>query len=178
MIIHICGAPGSGKTTLGKKLNEIKKRNVIVFDLDEVFDEFMSNHRFNSSAYQKFLNNLIKKHTQKHIIIVGLNMDKGHTSKLYNLHADYDIYIDINEMVLLERLFYREVKQINKHKKMIWQDYLKDPNEISLRLAHNVNINALKKETRRFDKIYTNTSYQLMTIGAIKKLLRKLELII
>lgn len=121
--------------------------------MDEVFDEFMSSHRFNSSAYQKFLNNLIKKHISKHIIFVGLNMDKGHTSKLYNLHADYDIYIDIDEMVLFERLFYREVRQINRHKKMIRQDYLRDPNRMSRRLAHNVNINALKKETKlQFDK--------------------------
>jgi len=178
MIIHISGAPGSGKTTLGKKLIELKKRNVMIFDLDDIFDEFVSSHRFNSSSYQKFLNNLIKKHSNKHIIFVGLNMDKGHTSKLYNLHADYDIYIDIEEVILLERLFYREVRQINRHKKMIWQDYLRDPNKISLRLAHNVNINALKKETKRFDKIYTKAAYQWMTISAIKRLLRKLELII
>ena len=39
MIIHISGASGSGKTTIGIKLKKHYKTKVIVNDLDELRDE-------------------------------------------------------------------------------------------------------------------------------------------
>lgn len=179
MIIHISGAPGYGKTTFGVKINEIKNKNVKVFDLDDIFDNFMyeSNYRFNSNKYQKYVNNLISKNKNKHIIFVGLNMDKGHTNKLYNLSATHKFYIDIKINLLLERLFYREVQQIYTHRKNIWQDYLRDPNTTSLKLMHNININQLKNETKKFDKIYIKKGYHVLSTKLIKKFLKQNELI-
>jgi uridine kinase len=37
MIIHISGAPGSGKTTIELKLKKYYKTKVIVKDLDDLF---------------------------------------------------------------------------------------------------------------------------------------------
>ena len=63
MIIHISGAPGSGKTTLGLEINKLKNRNVKLFDLDNIFDDFMheNNYKFNSSKYQKYINKLVTR---------------------------------------------------------------------------------------------------------------------
>mgnify|MGYP003446726213 FL=1 len=179
MIIHITGAPGSGKTTLGKKLSKIKKNNVIILDTDTIFDDFMfeNKYKFSSVKYQKFLNNIIRKYKKKNIIFVGLNMDKGHTHKLYNLYSTHNIYVDIDLEVLLERLFYREVRQINANRKLIWRDYTNDPEGTCSKLVHNININELKKETKRFDIIYAKKGYQKMSIGDIKRFLRKIKLV-
>lgn len=41
LIIHISGALGSGKTTLGDKLKEQFKSKIVVKDLDNLRDEFI-----------------------------------------------------------------------------------------------------------------------------------------
>ena len=41
LIIHISGAQGSGKTTLGEKLKEIYGNEIYVKDLDDLFGEFL-----------------------------------------------------------------------------------------------------------------------------------------
>lgn len=43
-IIHISGAPGSGKTTLGLKLKKYYKNKVIVTDLDDLFKLYKNDH--------------------------------------------------------------------------------------------------------------------------------------
>ena len=78
---------------------------------------------------------------------------------------------------MLERLFYREVRQINANRKLIWRDYTNDPEGTCSKLVHNININELKKETKRFDIIYAKKGYQKMSIGDIKRFLRKIKLV-
>ena len=67
MIIHISGAPGSGKTTIGLKLKKYYKTKVIVKDLDDLFAEFMklNTNKFSSKNYQKFIDDFINKHNKK-----------------------------------------------------------------------------------------------------------------
>jgi uridine kinase len=43
IIIHISGASGSGKTTLGNKLKDKLGNKVIIKDLDDLRDEFITN---------------------------------------------------------------------------------------------------------------------------------------
>ena len=53
-IIHVSGAPGSGKTTLGNQLRENKK--IVVMDLDDLFSEFAkSDTKFDPKKYQKYI---------------------------------------------------------------------------------------------------------------------------
>ena len=49
MIIHISGFPGSGKTTLGNKLQQIFGKKVIVYDTDE----FIQHHNDNGKKLLK-----------------------------------------------------------------------------------------------------------------------------
>jgi adenylate kinase family enzyme len=181
IIVHISGAPGSGKTTLGKQLSKIKRSNVVIKDLDDLFDEFMEKikYRFDSKKYQKYIMSFLTKYSKqkKNIILVGLNQDKGHTNKLYNLNATHKFYIDIEPEVLLERLFYREIVQIYRHRKNIWKDYMKNPEITVSRLKHNIDISELEKENEKFDEVYERHEYDFLTISKIRSQLKKIKLI-
>lgn len=70
IIIHIAGSQGSGKSTLGNKLNDKYKDEIIVFDLDDLNMEYEKvKDKFNN--YQQYLNNIIKTNNSKiyHIYI-------------------------------------------------------------------------------------------------------------
>ena len=45
IIIHISGASGSGKTTLGNKLKETFGSKIIVKDLDDLFNEYVTKNK-------------------------------------------------------------------------------------------------------------------------------------
>lgn len=114
MIIHISGAPGSGKTTLGIKLKAYYKSKIIAKDLDDLFAEYMKpNTIFNSKKYQKFIYDFIKNITKpitKPVIFVGLNSDpisKG--SVFYDIKATHKFFIDLPIDINLQRHFIREL---------------------------------------------------------------------
>ena len=121
MIIHISGAPGSGKTTLGEKLQkhfQKYKSKIIVKDLDEIFIRYIKSKKsnratrkkWNSSKYQEYLNKLLLKYKSenKTIILVGLNKDMGHSNTLYNLNAEYKYYIKVPIKKHMEQIFIRK----------------------------------------------------------------------
>ena len=102
MIIHILGKPGSGKTTLGKRLSKLP--NTVVIDTDNIDDQnalkLMSKYDFktkkNIDEYftellkldQKHLNDFINKNKNKNIILTGflfgmtIDVDKGYYIKI------------------------------------------------------------------------------------------------
>ena len=88
MIIHISGAPGSGKTTIGLKLKKHYGTKVIVKDLDDLFAEFIKSNtkKFSSKKYQKFINDFINEHNDKSIIFVGLNSEYL-TNNFYKINS-------------------------------------------------------------------------------------------
>ena len=108
MIIHIAGAPGSGKTTIGQKLKKYYKTKVIVKDFDDLFAEFikLNTKKFSSKKYQNFIDDFINKHNNKSIIFVGLNREHL-TNKFYNINPDYKFYINLPVDINLKRHFLR-----------------------------------------------------------------------
>ena len=110
LIIHISGASGSGKTTLGNKLKEYFKSKIVVKDLDNLRDEHIKK-TYNTSKgwsidevkYQKFINEFIDKY-KKPIIFVGLNDNILGTKNIYyNVHSQYNFYIDIDDKIILKQ---------------------------------------------------------------------------
>ena len=110
LIIHISGASGSGKTTLGNKLKEHFKSKIVVKDLDNLRDEHIKK-TYNTSKgwsidevkYQKFINEFIDKQ-KKPIIFVGLNDNILGTKNIYyNVHSQYNFYIDIDDKIILKQ---------------------------------------------------------------------------
>ena len=122
MIIHISGPSGSGKTTLGNKLTKKFGSKIVVKDLDDLRDEFIKSYYgekrwtfINVREYQKYINNFIKKHNKKPIIFVGLNDNTlfGRNKELYyNVHSNYNFYIDIDDNVIIEQKCERVILKI------------------------------------------------------------------
>jgi len=135
MIIHISGAPGSGKTTLG---NIIKKKfkNVKVIDIDDVITKFMILKEKNSKTLNEFkkdyaqecqkyldkiITNTINNTKAKNIVFVGLNYPdpeiefKNRTIHLkpyvLDVRADHKFFIDIDPIIIAKRFFLRSIER-------------------------------------------------------------------
>ena len=111
LIIHISGASGSGKTTLGNKLKEHFKSKIVVKDLDDLRAEFIKIQygnkfnwkKFDSNLYQSFLDKYILSR-KKPLVLVGLNHMFWHNKELYyDVHSQYNYYIDIDDMLIVKQ---------------------------------------------------------------------------
>ena len=119
------------KTTLGNKLKKKFDNKIIVKDLDVLRDKFIKSYYgekrwtfINAREYQKYINDYIKKYNKKPIIFVGLNDNTifGRDKELYyNVHSDYNFYIDIDDNVIIEqkceRFILEFLPEILKHEK-------------------------------------------------------------
>ena len=145
LIIHISGASGSGKTTLGNKIKEQFKSKIVVKDLDDLRAEFIESpyekkftwEKFDSELYQAFLDKYILSQ-KKPLILVGLNHMFWHNKKLYyNVHSQYNYYIDIDDMLIVKQKCIRfltdELKDMVTKNKAIIRDITED-NEKFVRL--------------------------------------------
>jgi predicted ABC-type ATPase len=183
MIIHISGPPGSGKTTLGNKLQAILKNKIIIKDLDDLFNVFMKkNKKFKASSYQKYIDVFIAKNRNKCIIFVGLNKDHT-TNTFYNIHADHKFYIKLAIKTNVKRHFNRELNswlawmknrdhiilynQITKNEKSVVKDLTKS-------LKRTLEISKQQKFILSFNKIYSNKKYIFLSSDTIYKRVMKL----
>lgn len=139
LIIHISGASGAGKTTLGNKLKDDFGDQIVVKDLDDLRMEFVnffyggyknirkndklekeSNFKWNSEKYQEYIDEFINDQT-KPIVFVGLNHMFWFDKDLYyNLYANYKFYIDIDLDLIFEQACRRFINQYFVE----YQDYL------------------------------------------------------
>ena len=188
MIIHISGAPGSGKTTIGLKLKKHYKIKVIVKDLDDLFAEFMklNTTKFSSKKYQNFINDFINKHNNKSIIFVGLNSENI-TNIFYKINPAYKFYIDLPIDINLKRHFIREIDEWinwmqNRDKNILFDQLLNDENEVinglTKSLTRQLKISEQKKFITSFHSYYTSEDYQFLSstqiYNKIKSILKKI----
>ena len=173
MIIHISGAPGSGKTTIGLKLKKYYKTKVIVKDLDDLFAEFikLNAKKFSGKKYQCFINDFINKHNKKPIIFVGLNSEHL-TNKFYKLNSDYNFYINLLVDINLKRHFLREIDgwlnwMQNRNKNILFNQLLDNENEVINGLTNSftrtLKISEQKKFIMSFDAHYITENYQFLS---------------
>ena len=194
MIIHISGAPGSGKTTLGKKLQkhfQKYKSKIMVKDLDDIFMKYMESKKSNRAIrkkYQEYLNKLLLKYknTNKTIILVGLNKDMGHSNTFYNVYADYKFYIKIPIKKHMEQIFIRKGGvggaipgsymswlnwMQNRDPKILFNQLLENEKQVikdlTKSLSGNLSLSKMKKEILIFDKLYETKNYTFLTSDKI-----------
>jgi deoxyadenosine/deoxycytidine kinase len=103
MIIHISGASGSGKTTIGIKLQKRFKNKVVVKDLDDLRDEFIK-ETYDTSKRFTYITEYIST-INKPLIFVGLNQNNwGKDKKLYfKLQSEFNFYIDLDDETILKQ---------------------------------------------------------------------------
>lgn len=124
MIVHITGAPGSGKSIIGKWIQD--NYDIVVFDIDNLYHDFIAKKEKSNETIGQFkknigveLQNYIDKIIKKYddIIFVGLNYPDPRIQfrgrEIFvepfkvNLNADYNIYIDIRISQIVKQKFKR-----------------------------------------------------------------------
>lgn len=200
-IIHIAGASGSGKTYLGNKLEEKLGIKVIVKDLDDMREEYLlrkekMNISFENfeknyeSDYQKFIDIFIKNNN-KPIIFVGLNTyilgenfhfkntEGKYPNAIFNLHANYKYYIDIDPIVLLKQRFDREFINyidwfsdwIKSRKEILFDNLIMNEsearNDICAALTKIMNFSKIKDDIQKWDNFYHKQGYIFLSSDKI-----------
>lgn len=130
LIIHISGASGVGKTTLGNKLINKYGNKIVVKDIDHLRNDFIKEYYgyiefdiIDKDAYQQFIDNYIDK-INKPLIFVGLNnMPWWHKDLYYNMHSTYNFYINLNDEIMIKqkciRYLTEDLKEILKNEMAI-----------------------------------------------------------
>ena len=178
MIIHISGPSGSGKTTLGNKLKKKYGNKIVVKDLDDLRDEFIKSYYgvkrwtfINVREYQKYINDYIKNYSKKTIIFVGLNDNTrfGRNKELYyNIHSDYNFYIDIDDNVIIEQKCMRFINEelpniVKQERKDITENNEFFIKQIIKVFKNECSAKKTKKLNKKWAKDYKKMGYKFMS---------------
>jgi energy-coupling factor transporter ATP-binding protein EcfA2 len=184
VVIHICGPSGSGKTTLGNKLKNIFNNKIVVKDIDDLRTEFIikyyGNKRWttiNKKAYQQYINKYISSQT-KPLIFVGLNnMPWWHTNHYYNMHSDYNYYIELDDDTILKQKCSRLFKDLIMDEDAF--GYLINDNERFVRLRKlaiegECSKTKIIKMNEKWNNDYKKQNYTFASRESIFKIVSKL----
>ena len=116
IIIHISGFPGSGKTTLGEKIQKIFKNKVVVYDTDNFIQGYTEEGKkllkveqdiklgkktwkeheilWNQTIKNK-IEEFVKQHPNKVIVFVGSLDNFAPPNTIYKIKADYKYLLDV-----------------------------------------------------------------------------------
>lgn len=190
VIIHISGAPGAGKTFMGRKLKTLLPvaAKVVIRDLDDMFRDFCSSPAgtpFSPKKYQTYINQFIASHTNRPIIFVGLNKEHM-TDTMYNVAATHKYYIDAPTDVIIEQHFCREIAAWSKwlherDKHVLFGQLAADEKQVIQELMAGFNgvlrISKQRRFIKSFAAIYRKHQYEFLPyadiIKAVKAIIAK-----
>ena len=178
LIIHISGSQGAGKTTLGNKIKEKYNDMIYVKDLDDLYNEFTQQDKIND--YQEFINNFIRKNSDKPLIITGLSAEKckgemnDNDETFYKIDTKYKYLIKINKNDILKQRFFRQVSKLYDRKELFFTDWLKDNNKIQKKLFRFVDLEKWKSNNIVCNTIHKKHKYKSMNRNNIYKKVCKL----
>ena len=188
LIIHICGASGAGKTTLGNKLQEKYGNKIVVKDIDELRANFIKEHYGNKNwkiidkdAYQNYIDNYIDK-INKPLIFVGLNhMPWWHKNLYYNMHSTHNFFIQLDNPTIIKqkctRYLTEELTNITKDK-IAMNDMIHNSKKFISIITNNVkrecNAAEIIQYNNKWNKDYKKQGYKFMSRENIYKSVVKL----
>ena len=167
IIIHVAGTQGSGKSTIGNILLEEYTDKIHVCDLDDLHGDFLSQPQPQSKTYQKYINEYIRRHSDKPIIFVGLDAElclglMDNSDIYYNLYSKYNYYISSTENTLKQR-FFRQIDKLNTRKEYFFDEWMKNPDEIQDKLFRFVDLNKWKENNSKCDELYASRKYEFLS---------------
>lgn len=191
IIIHISGFPGSGKTTLGEKIQQIFK-NIIVYDTDGFIQHHTKEGKqlLKLEADKKFkeykilwkntiknkISEFISKYQNKIIVFVGSLDNFAPSNTIYNIKADYKFLLDIPLDELMKRYYLRisltEKNTTKKQSKNYW-------NKLSKGIYHISGSDDIIKDNIYYNKWHKDNNYVFLDdtqiINEITKLISKTD---
>jgi len=187
LIIHISGFPGSGKTTLGEKLEKMLGTKVIVYDTDgfiqhhnkagktllklekeEKWTEYSNTWK---NIMENKINDFIKQYNNKIIIFVGSLDNFAPPNTIYKIKADYKIMFDVPLHEIMKRyylrMYYTDQKMSKKEAHHYW-----------INLSRGIyNISSSKEIIKNYNKYiqwHKNNGYEFMSDDEIVSMINKL----
>lgn len=202
MIIHLVGAPGSGKTTLAKELED-EMFNWSIYDLDDLNRSFVegnnlvpltrSNPQKVTKLYQKHLNEMVDsaRSSDENVLFVGINagvLGSPPGKNLVNLQADYHILLNVPEALNAQRWIQRDMPEVLDHFVSRLKEEVKEykrlqKSEVEVVKQYKKEFSDImrdfrpsqrKNDIRQFKKLYLKQKYKLMTPVAFKKFITTL----
>jgi adenylate kinase family enzyme len=180
LIIHISGASGAGKTTLGEKLSEEFSDKIIVKDLDRLRNEFLKEEYkdkkmdeikeiWNEGKYQQWIDNYIDKNKDKPIVLVGLNnIPWVNKFSYYNMHSQHNFYINLDFDTIFKQRCSRFMDDIFvKYREKVLDNIIKHKNKeikfIQDMFSNNCNYDEILEINKQFNKDYKEQKYKFMS---------------
>ena len=161
LIIHISGPSGSGKTTLGNQLKQIFGDKIVVTDLDDLRNEFLSiQSYFTTERFQEYIYSFIAKQTTP-IIFTGINTKQEvltnpfKTQECYDLESTYTFCILINLDVLYKRRFERFFSFSMENKDFIISQMMSNEEEAMSFLKSDLQKQCSFNETKKIHEFIT-----------------------
>lgn len=185
MIIHISGAPGSGKTTIGEWI-KTNFKNVKVFDIDDLYWDFIGKRekKFDNinlfkknfaKDMQSYVDKIIDKHQDTNIIFVGLNYpdprieykEKETFVKPFKIDtkADYKFYIDLPAEQIVKQKIKRDLNEIIDDIDDFMEEHKKEKFEINLKEYY--------QEVLFWKKMFAKDGYDMVQPKDIKLFIKK-----
>lgn len=165
LIIHVTGAQGSGKTTLGSNLKSEFGSKIHVIDLDDLHGEFNSQSVI--TDYQNYIDKYILDHSDKPLIIVGLDAEKclgeGKSNNIYDMHTSNLIYIKIDQDTHLRDWFYRQTSKLCDRKEQLYDNWKKNKDDGQKKLFRLIDLNFREANNLECDKLYKERGYKFMS---------------
>ena len=193
MIIHISGFPGSGKTTLGEKIQKKYGSKVIVYDTDNFIQHNNDNGKrllkvekdmesgkktqkdYNmlwKKTMKESINEFIREHDDKPIIFVGSLDNFGPKNTIYKINANYKFMLDVPLYEIMRRYYLRIYKTDQKLTKKQADDYWKKLSKNIYRISSS---NDIIKDYKLYTEWHKKNDYKSLRdteiIDKLKKIL-------
>lgn len=178
-VVHISGAPGSGKTTLGNQLKAMFSKGIVVFDTDE----FIQHHnaagrrllrishwpaaRYNA-VWRRLLKDAVDEfldaHEGKIVVFVGMTDNFAANGEIYDMQADVRFVLDVPLWLILRRYYGRSCEAKGT---MPWKAIAEGKRSIA-------SSESLIKHQKRYQKWHKKHHYRPATAEVIIRRIRKL----
>lgn len=187
MIIHISGAPGSGKTTIGNWIQNNFK-NTIVHDIDDLYNKIIMKKskenikNFSKTIvtdFQKYIDNIISRNKNKNLVFVGLNYPDPrielHNKEIFlkpfklNMRSDYNFYIDIPIHQIIKQYFKRTLAETLQDSDNILEEIMKNKEK-----KYEIDLNDVISDTIEWKKMFKKDNYIMIGYEPLKNRLAKL----
>tara|TARA_B100000029_G_C17390437_1_gene893194 strand:- start:135 stop:719 length:585 start_codon:yes stop_codon:yes gene_type:complete len=191
MIIHISGFPGSGKTTLGEKIQKLFGSQIIVYDTDLFIQHNNDNgkklleiekqiktgtkrQKDYTSLWRKIIkksiNDIVKKYPNKPIIFVGSLDNFAPNNLIYKIKAEHKIVLDVPLYEIMKRYYLRIYKTEQTITKKQSEEYWKN---LSNGVYNISSSNDIIKNYGKYMKWHNKNDYIVLSDNEIIKKLKK-----